>query len=89
MWWNPQSFVGDEAGGFRELETMPDGGITRIRAADGIHLSDEGAALLAPALIQWLNPAPPANTAQVTPLETPSGSPNRQRRERHVRTARP
>jgi hypothetical protein len=88
-WWNPQSFVGDEAGGFRELETMPDGKITRIRAADGIHLSDEGAALLAPALIEWLNPAPPANTAQVTPQETPSGSPNRQRRERHARTARP
>jgi hypothetical protein len=51
-WWNPQPYVGDEAGGFRELETMPGGKIARIRAADGIHLSDEGAALLAPALIQ-------------------------------------
>jgi len=89
-WWNPQPFIGDEAGGFRELETSPDGKTTRIRAGDGIHLSDEGAALLAPALIGWLNPAPaPVTTAQVAPQETQVAPANRRRRGARGRTARP
>jgi hypothetical protein len=89
-WWNPQPYIGDEAGGFRELETSPDGKTTRIRAADGIHLSDEGAALLTPALIDWLNPAPPpVTTAQVTPQETPVVQASRHRRGARGRTARP
>jgi hypothetical protein len=80
-WWNPQSYIGDEAGEFRELETSPDGKTARIRAADGIHLSDEGAALLAPSLIDWLNPMPPAVTAaQVTLQESPVAPVNRRRR---------
>jgi len=65
-WWNPEVYIGDEAGGFRELLTASGGKTIRIRAADGIHLSDEGAALLAPELIRWINAAPPSNTAQVT-----------------------
>jgi hypothetical protein len=89
-WWNPQPYIGDEAGGFRELETSADGKTTRIRAADGIHLSDEGAALLAPALIGWLDPAPPPiTTAQVTPQETPQVQVSRHHRGAHRRTARP
>jgi hypothetical protein len=89
-WWNPQPYIGDETGGFRELETSPDGKTTRIRAPDGIHLSDEGAALLTPALIGWLNPAPPAvTTAQVTPQETPQVQPSRRHRGARGRTARP
>lgn len=89
-WWNPQPFIGDEAGGFRELETSPDGKTTRIRAGDGIHLSDEGAALLAPSLIGWLNPAPaPVTTAQVAPQETQVAPANRRRRGARGRTARP
>jgi hypothetical protein len=89
-WWNPQPYIGDEAGGFRELETSPDGKTTRIRAADGIHLSDEGAALLAPSLIDWLNPAPPAvTTAQVTPQESPLAPVSRHRRGARGRSARP
>jgi hypothetical protein len=88
-WWNPQPYIGDEAGGFRELETLPDGKTTRIRAADGIHLSDEGAALLVPALIGWLNPAPPPiTTAQVAPQETPVQA-SRHRRGARGRSARP
>jgi hypothetical protein len=89
-WWNPQPYIGDEAGGFRELETSPDGMATRIRAADGIHLSDEGAALLAPALIGWLNQAPPpVTTAQVTPQETPAAQASRHHRVARGRSARP
>ena len=89
-WWNPQPYIGDEAGGFRETETSADGKTTRIRATDGIHLSDEGAALLAPALIGWLNPAPPpVTTAQVTPQETPQVQTSRHRRGARGRTARP
>jgi len=87
-WWNPQPYIGDESGAFRELLTAPDGKTTRLRAADGIHLSDEGAALLAPALIHWLNPTPPVQTAQVTPQEKPSPAPGRERRQRRARTAR-
>ena len=89
-WWNPQPYIGDEAGGFRELETAPDGKTTRIRAADGIHLSDEGAALLTQALIGWLNPAPPpVTTAQVTPQETPAAQASRHHRVARGRSARP
>jgi uncharacterized protein len=91
-WWNPQSYIGDEAGGFRELETSADGKTTRIRAADGIHLSDEGATLLAPVLIEWLNPPPPpppVATAQVTPQESPVAPANRHRRGARGRIARP
>lgn len=85
-WWNPQPFIGDEAGGFREMETLPGGRLMRIRAADGIHLSDDGAALLAPALMAWLNPVAQAQTAQMTPQERPTGNTKRGLR---ARTARP
>jgi len=89
-WWNPQPYIGDEAGGFRELETSANGKTTRIRAADGIHLSDEGAALLVPSLIDWLNPTPPpVTTAQVTPQETPVVQASRHHRGARGRTARP
>jgi hypothetical protein len=89
-WWNPQPYIGDEAGDFRELDTSPDGRTTRVRAADGIHLSDEGAALLAPALINWLNPAPPpVTTAQITAQETPTVQASRHRRGARGRSARP
>lgn len=87
-WWNPQPYIGDESGGFRELETAANGKTTRIRSADGIHLSDEGAELLVPALMGWLNPAPlpaPVTTAQVTP---PAAPVSRRRHGARGRTAR-
>jgi hypothetical protein len=63
-WWNPVSFLGDEAGDYREFATLANGKTMRIRAADGIHLSDDGAELLAPALMHWLeSPAPAITTA--------------------------
>jgi hypothetical protein len=70
-WWNPLPHVGDESGRYREFQTTPDGRTTRLRAPDGIHLSDEGAMLLSSALINWLNAPPPPATAQATPPEPP------------------
>ena len=67
-WWNPVSFVGDDEGGFREFATSASGHTTRIRAVDGIHLSDEGAALLTSVLVPWLDPP-----AQIAAHVTPSG----------------
>ncbi len=61
-WWNPVSFVGDDAGRFREFVTLGNGKTMRIRSADGIHLSDEGAGLLTGVLVKWLDP----------PVEKPS-----------------
>lgn len=88
-WWNPQPYVGDSTGAFRELLTAPDGKTTRIRAADGIHLSDEGAALLAPPLIHWINPVPQATTAQVMRPDTPPAIGRHPSRKAPARIARP
>jgi lysophospholipase L1-like esterase len=63
VWWNPASYVGDEAGKFREFVTLANGRTMRLRAEDGIHFSDEGAGLLTTVLMKWLDP--PAQTASV------------------------
>jgi hypothetical protein len=55
-WWNTSPYIADADGQYREYAQTPDGGTTRIRAGDGIHLSDEGAGLLTPMLLAWLNP---------------------------------
>jgi hypothetical protein len=62
-WWNPAALIGDEAGRFREFAELAGGKTVRIRQADGIHLSDEGAGLLAPPLMGWLNAPAPAVAA--------------------------
>ncbi len=85
-WWNPAFYLGDDKGAYRDFETAPDGKTARIRQADGIHMSDEGAALLAPALLNWLNPAPPVREAQVEPA--PQSPTSRTRREKHARAIR-
>lgn len=74
-WWNPAPFIGDDTGRFREFGAMADGKTTRLRAPDGIHLSDEGASLLTPTLFTWLNAPPPSHTAALaTPAATKSKS---------------
>ena len=61
IWWNPMARIADADGQFREFGLRADGQKTvRLREADGIHLSDEGAALITPDLVRWLHPAPPA-----------------------------
>jgi hypothetical protein len=83
VWWNPAPFVGDESGHYREFVTLANGRPMRIRAADGIHLSDEGAGLLTPVLLKWLDPPPPVvasvQTAPVAslPPPTPAARPKR------------
>lgn len=55
-WWNTSPYLADADGQYREYAQAADGGPLRIRAGDGIHLSDEGAGLLTPTLLAWLNP---------------------------------
>jgi uncharacterized protein len=54
-WLNSALYIGDAKGNFREFLTSSDGKIDRIRMADGIHLSDKGAALLTAELMRWIN----------------------------------
>ena len=63
-WWNPAPYIGDEDGQYREFAGLPNGKVQRLRAADGIHMSLEGAELLSPSLMDWLEPAPPAVATQ-------------------------
>ena len=83
-WWNPAPYLGDDKGQYRDFATTPDGKTTRIRQADGIHMSDEGAALLAPALLNWLNPTSAMHVAQLTPA--PQNPATHARREERSRT---
>jgi hypothetical protein len=62
VWWNPALYIGDANGQYRDFAPQPDGKVKRVRATDGIHMSNEGAELLSPALITWLD-ATPAVTA--------------------------
>lgn len=80
-WWNPQGLVGDDAGQYREFGAV-NGGQTRLRATDGIHLSDQGAMLLVPSLVHWLNA--PAEVGQVAHAEPP-GTPAREETRRAAR----
>ena len=64
IWWNPMARIADADGQFREFGLRADGQKTvRLREADGIHLSDEGAGLITPDLVRWLHPAAPAAPA--------------------------
>jgi lysophospholipase L1-like esterase len=62
VWWNPTPYIGSPDGSFRDLGEVesPTGHrtITHLRADDGIHLSDDGASLLAEVLLPCLEPLP-------------------------------
>jgi len=73
-WWNSAPFVADESGGFREFASLKDGRIMRLRAADGIHFSDDGAGLMSSALMKWLDPPLETTAATPTPSQTVSSS---------------
>ena len=72
VWWNPVSYVGDEAGRYREYSAT---GNVRLRQADGVHLSDEGAGLLTGALLKWLDPPAAASVVAATPGTAPVPTP--------------
>jgi hypothetical protein len=44
--------------------TSPEGKTVRVRASDGIHLSDEGAALLTTELLRWIDSQPKRGSLQ-------------------------
>jgi hypothetical protein len=64
VWWNPAPYIGDQSGNYLEFAAQPDGKVQRLRAPDGIHMSLEGAELLSPPLMNWLNAVPPATASQ-------------------------
>jgi hypothetical protein len=70
-WWNAGTLIADPQGQFREYAQRPDGSSIRLRAGDGIHLSEDGAGLLAPPLLAWLDPPArtPAETAPTAMAE--------------------
>lgn len=74
IWWNPAPYIGDDAGQYREFATQANGKVERLRATDGIHMSNEGAELLSPSLMSWLNATTtvPASTATVPAKPSPS-----------------
>lgn len=57
-WWNAGALVGDGGGHFREFGENSKGGMVKLRQGDGIHLSDDGAALLSRVLVRWMDPVP-------------------------------
>ena len=69
--WNPVALIGDDQGRFREFTTLPNGQTMRMRATDGIHLSDEGAGLLTNVLLKWLDPPSPAPPKPGAPSPAP------------------
>ncbi len=71
-WWNSAQFVADESGRFREFIALSNGKNLHVRSDDGIHYSDEGAALMTSVLMKWLDP--PATTASQEPVQAPAAS---------------
>ncbi|MFC5742665.1 DUF459 domain-containing protein [Dyella tabacisoli] len=74
-WWNITPYVGDPDGQFREFAQEQDGSVTRIRATDGIHLSDQGAALFTPTLLHWLESSAEPASADIHRPSNPVASP--------------
>jgi hypothetical protein len=59
IWFSSAGLVGDAKGRFQDFGTVR-GATARLRQADGIHLSDDGAALLTAKLLPWLGKQVPA-----------------------------
>jgi len=76
FWWNPARSLGDAAGHYREYGPGNGKRTIRLRGDDGIHMSDEGAKLLAQPLLDWLLPAAPAASAPAAsaPAAQPVGA---------------
>jgi lysophospholipase L1-like esterase len=58
IWYSTAGLVGDGNGRFRDFGEV-DGRTARLRQGDGIHLSTDGAALIAAKLLPWLAAAQP------------------------------
>ena len=71
IWFSTAGIIGDEGGHFRDFGEV-NGKATRLRQGDGIHLSDDGAVLVADKLLPWLAvqqaaPPPPATAGMPAP----------------------
>ena len=53
-WLDPNIFINDASAGYTQFRLNQKGHMTHIRGDDGIHLSDDGAAYLVPAILNWL-----------------------------------
>ena len=75
IWFSSAGLVGDAQGRFQDYGEVH-GAMTRLRQADGIHLTDDGAVLLVARLLPWLaaqEPAPvaaPATTGAAASTDT-------------------
>ena len=66
IWFSTAGLVGDAAGRFQDFGEVH-GKMTRLRQGDGIHLSDDGAVLVAEKLLPWLAKQQAAPTASPQP----------------------
>jgi hypothetical protein len=69
IWFSTAGIVGDSDGRFQDFGQVG-GKAERLRQGDGIHLSDEGAVLVAAKLLPWLaaqNAGGPATTGSAGP----------------------
>ena len=58
-WIDPNPYIAGSGGTFEQYRQDQRGKLVRLRADDGIHLSEEGAAYLLPAISAWMQRASP------------------------------
>jgi uncharacterized protein len=58
-WLDPNTYVAGSGGSFEQYRQDQRGKLVRLRADDGIHLSEEGAAYLLPAISSWMQRVSP------------------------------
>jgi hypothetical protein len=66
IWFSTAGIVGDEGGRFQDYGQV-NGKMARLRQGDGVHLSDDGAVLVAAKLLPWLAAKQSAAPAAVSP----------------------
>ena len=81
-WWNAASFVADASGSYQEFAELPNGSLVRLRAPDGIHLTEEGASAMTAVLMKWLDP--PVVSAQTIRKPPTVNSPARRIEPDHL-----
>ncbi len=57
VWIDPNPYIAGEGGSFQQYLRDQRGKLVRLRADDGIHLSEDGAAYLVPAISGWMQRA--------------------------------
>jgi len=73
VWIATDRIVGDDSGAFRDFGVL-NGKEVRLRQNDGIHMSNEGASLVADPVVAWLNAQAGAPGVQGIPPGSTAGS---------------